>query len=129
MKQISLGTIVKTRYNSGEYIGEVIEDRGNFLLVEIQAVLKHPDQGDLHHPGQADGVAFHERKALAYREKCNARKRHTERFNHTVPTYEISLKEAISEIKESLRKESSAYSIRSLQKIADLEKYYYHKLI
>src|SRR5690625_6220440 len=89
---VQVNDIVKARYNSGEYIGRVLEERGNFLLVEVLAVLEHPQQGDLHHLGEVDGVAFHERKALAYREKFNARKdRKSTRLNssHVAISYAV----------------------------------------
>ena len=74
MSELTVGDIVQTSYNSGTYIGEIIQDKGNFVLVKILAVVTHPMQGDLHQRGVVDGVAFHERKALAFNEKMNARK-------------------------------------------------------
>src|SRR5690625_6266926 len=91
---IQVGSIVETDYNSGTYIGKVIEDRGNYWLIEVNAILKHPTQGDLHNPEQAEGegVVFHERKALAYREKLNGRKdRKSTRLNssHVAISYAV----------------------------------------
>lgn len=128
MQEITINSIVKATYNSGTYIGKVIEDRGNFWLVEVLAVLKHPDQGDLHKPGQVEGVAFHERKALAYREKMNARKRHVTIYDGPVPEYRASLKTAVEEFKAQLAAEDTAFNRRSLARLTDLEKYFYDKI-
>jgi|SRR5690625_1238597 len=124
----NIGDIVKTSYNSGTYVGKVIEDRRNFLLVEVLAVLEHPAQGDLHQRGQVEGVAFHERKALAYKEKFNARKRMTEKYDDEVPDYAQSLKTAVETLKRQLEAEESEFNKLSLARINDLEKDFYNKI-
>lgn len=129
MNSISVGDIVETSYNSGIYIGEVLEDRGNFFLVKILAVHTHPMQGDLHNRGQVTGVAFHERKALAYQEKMNARKRQTNPYTGDLPSYETSLGQAIDTFKKALQKEDTAYNKLSLSRLADLETHFYNKII
>lgn len=128
MQTIEIGQIVETRYNSGTYIGKVIQDKRNFVLVETLAVLEHPTQGDLHNRGQVDGVAFHERKALAEREKFNARKRDTVPFAGDVPTYADSLQDAVQRKKEELQAENTPFNQLSLERIADLEEHYYNKI-
>ncbi|HLS65719.1 MAG TPA: sporulation phosphorelay system protein KapB [Pseudogracilibacillus sp.] len=125
---VQVNDIVKARYNSGEYIGRVLEERGNFLLVEVLAVLEHPQQGDLHHLGEVDGVAFHERKALAYREKFNARKRTTKLYEGDVPTYAESLKTALNTLKKQLTERNDEFGELSLSRISDLEKDFYNKI-
>src|SRR5690625_2643271 len=127
-QSINVGDIVKTRYNSGTYIGKVIEDRRNFLLVEVLAVIEHPAQGDLHQPGQVEGVAFHERKALAFKEKMNARKRDTEKYEEEVPSYVSSLKESLDKLKTQLEEKNSEFGKLSLSRIQDLEKHFYNKI-
>ena len=97
-EQINIGDHVLVQYNSGEYICTYEEDRGNFALVKVLAVLKHPDQGDLHNPGQVEGVAFFERKALAHRELINARKRMMSPYDGVVPAYDDSLGENFHQI-------------------------------
>lgn len=126
--QLQVGQLVKTSYNSGQYIGKIIDDKRNFWLVEILAVVTHPTQGDLHQRGEVEGVAFHERKALAFREKTNARKRDTIAYDGTVPDYAASLKEAVTEMKTELKKEDTPFNQLSLEKIADLESYFYNKI-
>lgn len=128
MTELQIGDIVEASYNSGTYVGKIIDDKRNFWLVEIMAVLKHPTQGDLHHRGQVDGVAFHERKALAYREKANVRKRDTIPYNGEIQSYAESLKNAVIEMKAELQQEDTPFNKLSLEKIADLEKYFYRKI-
>lgn len=128
MKEFKVGDIIRAHYNSGTYIGEILEDRGNQYLVEVLAVDKHPIQGDLHSPKQVEGVAFHERKALSYKEKMNAKKAATFKYNESVPNYAESLKAAVDTIRANLQKEANDYNQKALEKIADLEKHYYHKI-
>lgn len=125
---VNIGDIVQASYNSGVYVGKLIEDRGNFYLIEVFAILQHPTQGDLHHPGKVDNVAFHERKALAFREKMNARKRKTETYHEDIPNYVKSLKKSVDELKEKLTASDTPYNQKAMEKIHDLEKYYYSKL-
>lgn len=128
MNELQIGSIVKATYNSGEYIGEIIEDKRNFWLVEVYAVITHPTQGDLHRRGEVEGVAFHERKALAYREKTNVRKRFTTLYEGSIPNYAESLKKAVTDIKEKLQQEDTPFNRLSLERIADLEKHFYQKI-
>lgn len=129
MDTINIGDTVKAKYNSGVYIGKIIEDRRNFWLVEVQAVLTHPTQGDLHKPNQVEGVAFHERKALAYREKMNARKRDTTKYDGDIPNYKQSLKEAIETFEYELKQEDTTFNRISLERLADLKKHFYHDIL
>ncbi|HLQ72853.1 MAG TPA: sporulation phosphorelay system protein KapB [Bacillota bacterium] len=128
MTDININDLVETSYNSGRYIGRVIEDRGNFFLIEVLAVTRHPQQGDLHNRGQVEGVAFHERKALAYREKTNARKRTSTKYTGEIPEYSESLKQAVEQMKEQLNEKNTPFNEASLQKLADLEEHFYHKI-
>lgn len=128
MKEFEIGDYVRAHYNSGTYIGEILEDRGNRYLVEVLAVDKHPIQGDLHNPKQVEGVAFHERKALSYKEKMNAKKPATFKFDDELPDYTESLKAAVNKIREELKKEKTDYNQKALEKIDDLEKHYYNKI-
>lgn len=50
-------------HKTGVYGVSVKEETGNQILVQIEQVIKHPKQGDLHHPNETEGVFFHERKA------------------------------------------------------------------
>lgn len=124
---INLNSLIETEYNSGTYIGRVIEDRKNFWLVEVLAVKVHPTQGDLHNPNQVEGVAFHERKALAFKEKFNARKRKTSLYTGEVPEYSSSLKDAVKNLRQSLSEET-LFNKKSLEKLDDLEESFYHEI-
>ena len=53
-------------HKTGVYGVSVKEETGNQILVQIEQVIKHPKQGDLHHPNETEGVFFHERKALSH---------------------------------------------------------------
>ncbi|MGM8211955.1 sporulation phosphorelay system protein KapB [Virgibacillus sp. W0430] len=128
MANINIGDVVEASYNSGSYIGKVLEDRRNFYLVKVLAVVKHPQQGDLHNPGKVDGVAFHERKALAFTEKMNVAKRKVVPYVGEIPDYKQSLKEAIADIKQELHHSNTDYSKAALQKLSDLEMHFYNKL-
>lgn len=127
MTQLSAGDLVLVEYNSGKYICEFEEDRGNFSLVKVLAVVKHPNQGDLHNPGQVEGVAFFERKALAYHEKINARKRMIQPYYGEVPEYNASLKKAFDQLKHELEKEDTPFNQASLNRLHNLKVHYYQK--
>lgn len=128
MSTLQIGDTVKIRYNSGEYIGKILEDKRNFWLVEVLSVVTHPTQGDLHNPGQAEGIAFPERKALAFREKTNARKRDTLPYEDEIEPYAKSLKRAVEEMKQQLSQEDTAFNRLSLERIESLEQHYYKKI-
>lgn len=128
MSEIQINDFVKAEYNSGVYIGKVIEDRRNFFLVEVLAVIKHPMQGDLHNRGQVKGIAFFERKALAYREKMNARKRTITPYHGEIPDYKESLRKAIEEFEKELLSEDTPFHQKSLEKLESLKKHYYDKM-
>lgn len=128
MTTIQPKDLVEVEYNSGIYIGKAVEDRRNFMLVEILAVLQHPQQGDLHKPGQVEGIAFFERKALANKELVNAQKRKIKPYSGDVPNYAESLQKAYFELIETLSKEDTLFNKVSLQRLEDLKKHYYHKI-
>lgn len=128
MENIKNGNIVEAEYNTGIYIGEVIEDRHNSYLVQVLAVLIHPTQGDLHNPGKVEGVAFHERKALAFTEKMNAPKRKVKPYLGKVPVYLESLNNAVEMLRTELNKNDSLYNREALKKLSSLEKDFYNKI-
>ncbi|RDW20963.1 sporulation phosphorelay system protein KapB [Oceanobacillus chungangensis] len=128
MAIVNIGDIVKAHYHSGTYIGEVKEDRGEHYLIEVLAVYKHPLQGDLHNPGAVENVFFHERKALAHHEKMNVKKPAVHPYHEEIPSYGKSLKEAVSQYKEKLSKEDSAYNKLAIERLHGLEMNYYEKI-
>lgn len=122
---VNIGEIVTAINKTGKYIGEVTEDRNHAYLVRILAVLKHPMQGDLHHPKQTDVPIFHQRRALAYREQTNVPKHMVKPYEGDVPDYQTSLKKAVTNMKETLVAEHTAFNELSLQQLNILEADYF----
>ncbi|WP_256242681.1 kinase-associated lipoprotein B [Bacillus sp. V3B] len=127
MDSLQVGDTVTAIYKTGKYIGEITDIRPEHFLVRVLAVMKHPMQGDLHHPKDVDVPFFHERKALSYREQANIPKKMVKPFDETLPDYESSLKIAIQILKEELTLDSSLWAARSLKNIETLEVEYFKK--
>ncbi|MFC4558625.1 kinase-associated lipoprotein B [Virgibacillus kekensis] len=121
MANITVGEVVRAHYNSGKYIGEVVEDRGDRFLIKVLAVQKHPMQGDLHNPGEVEGVFFHERKALARNEKMNVKKPAVHPYEGEIPDYRESLMSAIEKLKQKLTLKDSEFNQKALEKLEELE--------
>lgn len=85
------GDIVRAEVRSGQYVCELLEINGPRALVKVLAVMKHPEQGDLHNPYDPDVPMFHERRALSYTEKTNVLLRDVARYGGSVPDYKASL--------------------------------------
>lgn len=124
VSELQIGEIVTAIYKTGKYIGEITEVRPQHYLVRILAVLKHPMQGDLHNPKDADVLIFHERKALSYREQANIPYKMVKSFENEVPDYTESLKEAVAIMKKELAETSSEWAEMSLKALESLEKDY-----
>ncbi|GKU83163.1 kinase-associated lipoprotein B [Niallia sp. NCCP-28] len=124
MSELKVGEVVSAFYKTGKYIGEIKEIRSQSYLVEVLAVLKHPMQGDLHHPKAVEGVFFHERKALSFKEKTNVPKQMAKRFEESIPSYQDSLNAALEKMRQELSEDSSEFAQRSLQNLAIIEKEY-----
>lgn len=128
MNVLKIGDKVTAIYKTGKYIGEITDIRPQHFLVRILAVLKHPMQGDLHQPKEAEVVFFHERRALAYREQTNVPKQMVKLYVGEIPDYTDSLKAAVEKMKEELLEDGSAWAQRSLKNIETLEKDYFKSL-
>ncbi|MFP5112805.1 kinase-associated lipoprotein B [Bacillaceae bacterium C204] len=124
MSEFQIGEIVTAIYKTGKYIGEITEIRPQHYLVRVLAVLKHPMQGDLHNPKDADVLIFHERKALSYREQANIPYKMVKPFESEVPDYLESLKDAVAKMKQELAETSSEWAEMSLRAMESLEKDY-----
>ncbi|MBM7586253.1 kinase-associated protein B [Bacillus pakistanensis] len=124
MSELKKGNIVTALYKTGKYIGEITETRSHHFVVKILAVLKHPRQGDLHHPKDVDVPLFHERKALAYTERANIPLKMVKPYDGEIDNYHLSLKKAFAELKRELTKESTPYSDKSLQALNGVQKEY-----
>jgi kinase-associated protein B len=125
VEEFRIGDTVTAIYKTGKYIGEITEVRPQGFLVRVLAVVKHPMQGDLHNPKDADVLIFHERRALSYREQANIPKQMVKHFENEVPDYQASLKEALAKMKKELLENPSPWADMSLKMAESLEKDYF----
>lgn len=126
MNELTIGDQVIAHYKTGKYVGEITNIRTNgYMVVKILAVLKHPMQGDLHHPKQTEVDFFHERKALAYREQTNIPVNMVKPFKGEIPDYTESLRQSLETLKQELQKEESKWSDMSLSAISNIEREYF----
>lgn len=118
-------------YKSGAYIAKTVEQAPPRILVEMAAVVRHPLQGDLHHPYEADVPMFHERRAASHREKVWVPKSAVEKYDGPVPTYDESLRQAWEQLVQSMNKvvnsdpNKAEWAEKSLEKLMQLEKDYW----
>jgi kinase-associated protein B len=124
VSELQIGDSVTGIYKTGKYIGELTEVRPQHYLVRVLGVLKHPMQGDLHNPKDADVLIFHERRALAFREQANIPKQMVKKFEGEIPDYQESLKEAMTKMKKDLEEAPSEWAEMSLKALEALEKDY-----
>ncbi|MFS0723924.1 sporulation phosphorelay system protein KapB [Paenibacillus sp. 1P07SE] len=122
-QELTSGTIVKMNYKSGVYVGELVEPGSPRAVVKVLAVLKHPDQGDLHHPYNPDVPMFHERRALSYTEKALVPLRDIQPHAGDVPDYKASLELALQAEIEMLDK-LKRWAERGLQQLDGLRREY-----
>lgn len=100
----TIGQLVQAKVRTGIYIGEVYEIYSPRLVIKILAVIKHPDQGDLHNPNNPDVPMFHERRALSYTEKTTVLPRDIQSYVGEIPDYKESLRNAARHQLEQLHK-------------------------
>ncbi|MBD2847831.1 kinase [Paenibacillus sp. IB182496] len=117
------GERVRMSYKSGVYVGEVTEWSGARAVVKVLAVLKHPEQGDLHHPYDPDVPMFHERRALSYTEKALAPARDLQPHTGAVPDYKESLQRALQQELAALDK-LERWAARGLEQLQRLKNEY-----
>jgi kinase-associated protein B len=125
LSEFKIGDTVTGIYKTGKYIGEITDVRPQHYLVRVLAVLKHPMQGDLHNPKEADVLVFHERHALSFREQANIPKQMVKSFEAEVPDYQSSLKEAVDKMKKELTDKPSPWADMSLKMFESLERDYF----
>ncbi|MCO4328434.1 kinase-associated lipoprotein B [Staphylococcus hyicus] len=111
-------------HKSGVYGVEVVEETQDQILVKVMQVIKHPKQGDLHSPNEAEGVFFHERKALSLYEKRFTTKSKLKPFDVDLLPYEVSLQRAITQLETKLKTEDTLYNQKSLMCLNELKKDY-----
>jgi kinase-associated protein B len=124
MEEFQVGETVTAIYKTGKYIGELTEVRPQHYLVRVLAVIKHPLQGDLHNPKDADVLIFHERRALSFREQANIPKQMVKHFESEIPDYQESLKKAVEKMKTDLAETTSQFAEMSIKALETLEKDY-----
>jgi kinase-associated protein B len=119
-----VGENVIAAYKTGEYIGEVVEVSGKKAAVKVLAVVKHPTQGDLHNPNQANVGFFHQRRALANQEIALMPFDTISVYKQAVPEYRESLHRALERDKKALQNEI-LFAQKCLQELESLEKDYF----
>lgn len=122
------GDQIKAKYKTGEYLGRFVEYRNDkYAVVEILAVLRHPTQGDLHYPNEAEVPLFHQRRALAFREKAVVNLPAISAYEGTIPEYDESLRDALHQKLDKLGEREDAWAMQSKTHLHELEKDYFKK--
>lgn len=101
-------------HKTGVYGVEIVEDSNDQVLVKVMQVIKHPKQGDLHHPNEVEGVFFHERKALSLYEKRFTTKSKLKPFEDEIMPYTDSLQQAITTLENKLNTSDTPFNQQSL---------------
>lgn len=123
--QFRIGDRVRASYKTGEYIGEIAElPSAVKVAVRILAVVKHPMQGDLHHPKDAGVAFFHQRRALANQEIALMPLSTVTAYSGVVPDYKDSLKRALEAQYDELTN-MEQWAKRSLHELEQLRKEYF----
>ena len=110
-------------HKTGSY-GVTIRENDDQVLVQVEQVIKHPKQGDLHNPNETKGVYFHERKALSHFEKRYAKRSQLREFNVEEMNYEDSLQQAITDLEHQLKDDDSEHARLSLKNLNELKEDY-----
>ncbi|OLN23744.1 kinase [Domibacillus antri] len=121
---MNIGDHVTAHYKSGKYTGTITGLRPGGYTVKISSVLRHPAQGDLHNPNEADVPFFHERKALAYNEQANIAESAVHPFDGEALDYIESLIAAAAKLENRLQSKGDAFAARSLQALESVKKEY-----
>lgn len=108
----------------GAYGVTIKEENDDQVLVQVEQVIKHPKQGDLHNPGQTEGVFFHERRALSHYEKRYATRSQLREFNVEEMTYEASLQQAITKMENDLKQQNTEFAKLALNNLENLKNDY-----
>ena len=108
-------------HKTGSYGVTIREENDDQVLVQVEQVIKHPKQGDLHNPNETKGVYFHERKALSHFEKRYAKRSQLREFNVEEMNYEDSLQQAITDLEHQLKDDDSEHARLSLKNLNELK--------
>lgn len=124
-KLFEVGQIITGIYKTGKYIGEITVVKEANHVMRVLAVLKHPQQGDLHNPKSVDVGFFHERRALAYREQVNIQSVYIKPFEGELPSYQDSLKKALEEQYQELQQDDSLFAKKAVETLDVLKADYF----
>ncbi|NUI83017.1 kinase-associated lipoprotein B [Staphylococcus borealis] len=111
-------------HKTGAYGVTIKEENDDQVLVQVEQVIKHPKQGDLHNPGQTEGVFFHERRALSHYEKRYATRSQLREFNVEAMPYEASLQQAITKMENDLKQQDTEFAKLALTNLENLKNDY-----
>ncbi|MBI5971913.1 kinase-associated protein B [Staphylococcus caledonicus] len=111
-------------HKTGTYGVSIKEENDNQVLVQVEQVIKHPKQGDLHNPGKVEGVFFHERRALSHYEKRYATRSKLREFNVEEMKYEDSLQQAITQMENDLKQQDTEFAKYALNNLENLKNDY-----
>ena len=119
-------SLVRAIYKTGVYIAELMEtqEEQQRALVKVQAVLKHPQQGDLHNPKMVDVPLFHQRKALAQYEKAWVPLSSLKSYEGEELSYHFSLQQAWEKQYEDLHADDSDWAKVSIKRLEELKAEY-----
>jgi kinase-associated protein B len=125
-ERFTIGNIVQATYRAGVYIGEIVEVKSTKAVIKIIAVQKHPTQGDLHHPFEANVPMFHQRRALAFQEKALVPLSTVRPYDGEVPSYNESLQQAFAgEIEALNKRKDDPWAKRALAELEKLKREYF----
>jgi kinase-associated protein B len=123
---MKVGDYVIASYKSGDYVGELLTFNHPKSKVRVVAVVKHPMQGDLHHPQQIDVAMFHQRRALSYREVANIPVSDIVVYEQsTVPEYNTSLHNALNTEIEAMQKLNTPFGNKAAEELLRLKQEYW----
>ncbi|BCU51879.1 kinase-associated protein B [Staphylococcus auricularis] len=117
-------TLYRFAHKTGVYGVTIKEETEDKVLVQVEQVIKHPKQGDLHHPTETENVFFHERRALSHYEKRYTPKSALKPFNVEVMNYEDSLQQAITDLENKLKQQDTNHAQLSLKNLSQLKEDY-----
>jgi kinase-associated protein B len=124
---VQCGQVVTIIFRTGQYIAKVMETHPEKALVQVLAVLRHPTQGDLHHPGQVQVPLFHQRKALAHMEKVMVPYAWMKPYDAEIPAYSDSLRVSLEKLRSELNAQRGEFAERSLKELEQLEREYFRE--
>ncbi len=124
--ELKVGDTVTTFYKTGKYTGIISDEKPTHYVVQILTVERHPKQGDLHHPNEIDVPFFHERKALAWRERANIPKNMVKpvQDDSSDKEYNDSLIQAFLKLKSELSTEQTPFAKKCLDALKEVQKEY-----